>query len=449
MQTAVIHHSQPGVPSGPNPIVRDKQAAADDAASREAKRSAYLLQLRNELLADMSDSDDDQPTTSFRNPFTTKKAEAQPQIPAPQPIAKTKCLQVVLATRHDVQQAGDLEDEEPDGLLSEAELVLLGRVRRLVEASAPKPKKNTIVRPEIVPPEEPASLFPSRGTETRDAGGEKGSDADPKTKPPIPYDKERRKRRRLCEPQTANKGDPAAVQDHEGEDCEDDTSCIEARACQTGDQEAPAHKSTDQEGAQRTSHNGLQVRSQVVPKRHVRCIPGRYSALDSDEEEEWFRRRGKEQAMRKAQQEAQGANGSPGQQLGYPGYNGVPNYRLPPQIYPTLQYGRRPRLYHPKLDEVMAWTSSADHKPLVLDTWRCRTCDHRTNVLSAKCDRCNGPKPGPLVLNTTPVGQLLAEEKSREQQKRLEQQLNLHQQQIQEMKAEIEQLKGALRMLQL
>ncbi len=110
-----------------------------------------------------------------------------------------------------------------------------------------------------------------------------------------------------------------------------------------------------------------------------------------------------------------------GQQSGYPGYHGVPNYRLPPQIYPTLQYGRRSRLYHPKLDEVLAWTSSTDYRPLVLDTWRCRTCGHRTNVLSPKCDRCNASKPEPLVLNTTLVCQLLAEEKAREQRQSLEQ----------------------------
>ncbi|KAF9921200.1 hypothetical protein BGZ67_000664, partial [Mortierella alpina] len=118
-------------------------------------------------------------------------------------------------------------------------------------------------------------------------------------------------------------------------------------------------------------------------KSHVRSIPGRYSALDSDEEEEWFRNHEKEKAKRKAQRAAHGPNGSngwsavahvianglqqtipsdafgqagqqpvhQGQQLGYPGYHGVPNYRLPPQIYPTFQYGRRTRLYHPKLEK--------------------------------------------------------------------------------------------------
>ena len=46
---------------------------------------------------------------------------------------------------------------------------------------------------------------------------------------------------------------------------------------------------------QRTSHGGLQMRSQVTPKRHVRSIPGRFSALDSDDEEEWFRQYDMEQ----------------------------------------------------------------------------------------------------------------------------------------------------------
>ncbi|KAF9948998.1 hypothetical protein BGZ72_009146, partial [Mortierella alpina] len=273
---------QPCEPSGSNPTSRDKQAADDDVASKEAKRNAYLLQLRNELLADMSDSDEDlhiqptTPTTSFKNPFKQKEAEPQPKVPEPQPAAKAKSLEGALATRHDTQQTADLDDEGPDGLLSEAELVLLGRVRRLVEASTPKPKKNTIVRPGIVPPEKPPSIFPSRGTPTRHDGEDRSSTA----KPPMPYDKGlRRRRRQNC------------THEHDGEEC-DDSPRSDAGSGQAHDQEAPTE---EQQEVQRTSHNGLQIRSQVVPKRHVRSLPGRYSALDSDEEEEWFRQYDKEQ----------------------------------------------------------------------------------------------------------------------------------------------------------
>lgn len=46
---------------------------------------------------------------------------------------------------------------------------------------------------------------------------------------------------------------------------------------------------TDTLEDQRTSRGGLQIRSQVATKRTVRHIPGRFSALDSDEEEESLR----------------------------------------------------------------------------------------------------------------------------------------------------------------
>ncbi|KAF9987892.1 hypothetical protein BGZ75_010300 [Mortierella antarctica] len=455
-----------------------KRPAEEDAATKAAKRNAYLLQLRSELLADMSDSDEDLSTTPIKNPFMDQRSEPHPKAPVQQPIAKSNGLEKRLASRHDIQHDADLDDEEPDGLLSEAELVLLGRVRRLVQASAPKPKWNTIVRPEIVPPEKPPSIFPSRHSVPHHAHENDESAVKFTTKPLdtiMPYNRDHRRHRKnraakndmsdqamdsgdsddeddahvRKEWQDRNRRDPGSRQRQHEEASAESTRTVSAH-----------HSSyrSEHEEDQRTSHGGLQVRSQVTPKRHVRSIPGRFSALDSEEEEEWFRNYDKEQAKRKAQQEAHGTNGSNGwsavahgianglqqtlpsdafghagqqpvhhgQQSGYPGYHGVPNYRLPPQIYPTLQYGRRSRLYHPKLDEVLAWTSSKDYRPLVIDTWRCRTCDHRTNVLSSKCDRCNAPKPGPIVLNTTPVCQLLAEETAKEQQKSQEQAKESH-----------------------
>jgi len=51
---------------------------------------------------------------------------------------------------------------------------------------------------------------------------------------------------------------------------------------------------------QRTSRGGLQIKSQVTPERHVRSIPGRFSALDSDEEEEALRQYDQEKVNTKS-----------------------------------------------------------------------------------------------------------------------------------------------------
>ncbi|KAG0199330.1 hypothetical protein BGX28_007381, partial [Mortierella sp. GBA30] len=175
----------------------------------------------------------------------------------------------------------------------------------------------------------------------------------------------------------------------------------------------------------RRRHGGLQVRSQVTPKRHVRSIPGRFSALDTDEEREAVRKLEMEKAQRLVQGEASGAQGAanglqvmlrsdaPRQgeqqcQHGQTGYHETLNHRQLPQAYSALNYGRRSKLYHPKLDEMIARTSSGPPKPIILETWRCRSCGHRPTVEFSKCGHCGAPKPGPLVLNTTPIAELLA-----------------------------------------
>ncbi|KAF9271975.1 hypothetical protein BGZ68_002848, partial [Mortierella alpina] len=302
-----------------------KRAAEEDVATKEAKRNARLLQLRNELLADMSDSDDDLSTTPIKNPFMEQKSELQPVAPVQQPVTKAQGLEQRLATRHDVQHNIDIDDEEPDGLLSEAELVLLGRVRRLVQASAPKPKKNTIVRPEIVPPEKPPSIFPSHHSSMRHAHENEEPSMKPTTKPHdtiMPYNRDHRRHRK-------NRAVTNDMSDHamDSGDSDDEHDALvrkgrqvrsrrDAGSRQNRHQEASAEETrvsatgqssyrSEHEEDQHTSHGGQQTRSQVTPKRHVRSIPGRFSALDSDEEEEWFRQYDMEQAKRKAQREAQ------------------------------------------------------------------------------------------------------------------------------------------------
>ncbi|KAG9319049.1 hypothetical protein KVV02_004018, partial [Mortierella alpina] len=86
------------------------------------------------------------------------------------------------------------------------------------------------------------------------------------------------------------------------------------------------------------------------------------SALDSDEEEEWFRNYDKEQ--RKAQRAAHGTNGSNcWSAVAHVIANGL-QQTLPSDaiISPTFQYGRRTRLYHPKLERARDQEKSLDQQ---------------------------------------------------------------------------------------
>ncbi|KAF9118402.1 hypothetical protein BGW39_001216 [Mortierella sp. 14UC] len=137
-------------------------------------------------------------------------------------------------------------------------------------------------------------------------------------------------------------------------------------------------------------------------KRNIRKIAGRFTALESSDEEEDQRNYDLRIAQRKAARDSQSLPSS--QDI-----HGTPTYNhTPPQIYPTLQYGVRTKLYNPKVDEVLKWTASPPSESVVLDTWRCPKCEHRTTKTSSTCKFCHAERPGPPILNTTPISQLRA-----------------------------------------
>ncbi|KAG9066452.1 hypothetical protein KI688_001678 [Linnemannia hyalina] len=142
-------------------------------------------------------------------------------------------------------------------------------------------------------------------------------------------------------------------------------------------------------------------------KRNIRKIPGRFTALDSSDEEEDQRQHDLRVAERRAAQKnhATAYNSSHSTQ-------GVPLYHTPPQIYPTLQYGVRTKLYNPKIDEVLKWTASPPSDPVSLDTWRCPKCEQRTRKTSSTCQFCKAERPEPSIPNTTPISTLKAMMKS-------------------------------------
>ncbi|KAF9195120.1 hypothetical protein BGZ51_004547 [Haplosporangium sp. Z 767] len=405
----------------------DDDDAMTDLMSEE--RVAHRRKVQKALMdsLDKPESDDEVIATPFSNPFYVREGVVDIGSPAPvQQPPKVRGLQESLALRHDIQDEMEPDDDNHDGLLSQAELALLGRVRKLTEATSWQPAHSL--------------------TE---------SASKPETKPLdtiLPYNKDYRRNRRAAQTtrqdsnemtiDSGNSGSDADESEHATNDVRERSrrysSARQHRLRETPTEPMPASPERRRRSSrpefdedQRTSRGGLQVRSQVTPKRHVRIIPGRFSALDSDEEEEDLRYQEEVKVQRMqatpssswihpASQGAlpidaygvHGHQGSSGSAHGQQEHQGFLGFRVPPQLYPTLNYGRRTKLYHPMLDEVLKWTSSGGpEKPLVLDTWRCRSCDHRTNVASSRCDFCQAPKPGPVVFNTTPVAELKAAQK--------------------------------------
>ncbi|KAG0061074.1 hypothetical protein BGZ89_011758 [Linnemannia elongata] len=167
---------------------------------------------------------------------------------------------------------------------------------------------------------------------------------------------------------------------------------------------SPTPVSDDEMASQRGYSQELE---KPKKKRNIRKIPGRFTALDSSDEEEDQRQHDLRVAERKAAQKHQAAayNSSHSTQ-------GVPLYHTPPQIYPTLQYGVRTKLYNPKIDEVLKWTASPPSDPVSLDTWRCPKCEQRTRKTSSTCQFCKAERPEPSIPNTTPISTLKAMMKS-------------------------------------
>ncbi|KAG0200827.1 hypothetical protein BGX28_006213 [Mortierella sp. GBA30] len=455
-------------------------------AMDDAEREGYRCALRDELLASLEhpENEDELTLTPMVKP---QKARETPKAAEPQATIKpnrSESLPDHAEQTDDEGLEGYVSKAEMrlfEGQLSKEELRLLARIRRVTEWSKPKPKRGPTLRPEMM--SELRASISSPYTVAR-SFHEEGPASKRESKPLetiLPYNKEYRRRKKPHETRYGSSDYAMDSEDSNDDDGHARNGCTERgrrhsdssphtqKETQTEETQVPSRQwrhfyRQEHEEDHRSSHGGLQFRSHVIPKRHVRPIEGRYSALDTDDEEEAVRKMDIEQAPRKAQQKRSGTQGSAsklqpvlpsdanwqqgqpdyyeapnhrvppqiyptlcfGRRLivhhqrqhtshggllirphvgaqGYTDYSGVPNYRLPPQIYPTLQYGRRSRLYHPKLDEILEGTSSGLVKPLVLDTWRCGSCDHRTSVVSSACDRCDAPKPRALAPTTNPV----------------------------------------------
>ncbi|KAG0288871.1 hypothetical protein BGZ96_007418 [Linnemannia gamsii] len=102
-------------------------------------------------------------------------------------------------------------------------------------------------------------------------------------------------------------------------------------------------------------------------KRNIRVISGRFTALDSSDEEEDQQEYDRRQAQRRL---------------------------------------KRMKLYNPRIDEIMKWTHDSSWKHTSLDTWRCPECEQRTRKTEQSCTFCSAPRPGPPILNTIPIWKL-------------------------------------------
>ncbi|KAF9899732.1 hypothetical protein EC991_008416 [Linnemannia zychae] len=178
--------------------------------------------------------------------------------------------------------------------------------------------------------------------------------------------------------------------------------CTCGREVPTGKRTRAARSPTPVSDEDMSTQMFSQEQEKPKKKRNIRKIPGRFTALDSSDEEEDQRNYDLRIAQRKAARDSQSL---PSLQ----DTHGASTFNhTPPQIYPTLQYGVRTKLYNPKVDEVLKWTASPPSESVVLDTWRCPKCEHRTTKTSSTCKFCHAERPGPPVLNTTPISQLRA-----------------------------------------
>ncbi|KAF9149929.1 hypothetical protein BGX20_005837, partial [Mortierella sp. AD010] len=193
--------------------------------------------------------------------------------------------------------------EEIEGLTHE-ELVLLGRIRQLTETPLERARRNARASAENRLKEEkiarefvtPYSLIRLAREEPEPAPRHNLKPLDTI----LPYNKDHRRRR----PSGSIRDD---VNDHvmdsgDSEFDADESDHAKFRTLQRARQARRREKPSDITQSspsrirrtsrpevhedQRTSRGGLQFRSNVTPKRHVKSIPGRFSALDTDEEEE-------------------------------------------------------------------------------------------------------------------------------------------------------------------
>ncbi|KAF8979278.1 hypothetical protein BGZ46_005629 [Entomortierella lignicola] len=287
------------------------------------------------------------------------------------------------------QRGQDVENIE--GLTHE-ELVLLGRIRQLTETPLERARRNVRTSLENRSKEEkiarefvtPYSLIRLAREEPEPAPRQPLKPLDTI----LPYNKDYRRRRPSGSARDDTNDHVMDSGDSEFDADESDHAKYNTllRARQNRRREKPADTTQSSPNRtrrtsrpevhedQRTSRGGLQYRSNVTPKRHVKSIAGRFSALDTDEEEEDLQNeivRRAQRAAQHAQNAAQRAldiasnwagSSSHTSSLGDTTKSGLPGGRPQPQLYPSLQFGSGRKLYNPKLDEVLAWTSSP-HDP--------------------------------------------------------------------------------------
>ncbi|KAG0295140.1 hypothetical protein BGZ98_001507 [Dissophora globulifera] len=308
-------------------------------------RIEHRHKLRKGLMDSLSNTENEQEVVAspMVNPFLEPRIGSSKK-----PLESAKeSLERSLASRHDSLEA-EVQDEEVDGL-SKQELIILGRIRRMADTPLERIHQETEAKARQAP-----KLLDTI----------------------LPYNKDYRRQRPVATTRDGNNdyamhsgdsGSDADESEHATKDHRDRSkvSSIYRQSRfrekgQDGLQSSPERRRrTSRPELQedlRTSRGGLQIRSQVTPQRHPRRhIPGRFSALDSDEEDEALRQH--ESDMQRRSQEPSIA----GRLEHLDRYSG---YKVRPQIYPTLQYGLRTKLYNPKLDDVLKWTSSAlDHTP--------------------------------------------------------------------------------------
>ncbi|KAG0045054.1 hypothetical protein BGZ83_009682 [Gryganskiella cystojenkinii] len=373
-----------------------KRPAAEQQGNMSSTQRSKVMK----LLQDSQNED---------NPMESNNYIMEEELTAPVKYEQETSESMVPAAGLKVSDGG-LFQEDPDlaGVLSPAELRLLGNMRYSLDAPLQKARKeaarrkDTRLLEEILRRDHPAAYAISRH--------EQEAEPAPKPKPLdsiLPYNKDHR-RQRVTRAPTAPSRDHVMESGSGGSDADeseppknDDDEDDHPRtfhglrvprrseiaiagataAAAVGAVAAAVHHHNKH---QRTSRGGLQIKSQVTPERHVRTIPGRFSALDSDDEEEALRQYDLETERRKQQTNQDTYNTqytqnvapsyAPGPSQAYAGesYPRFPGFRVPPQLYPTLNYGHRTRLYHPRLEEAIQWTSSSNTSS------KCDSCQEKT-----------------------------------------------------------------------
>ncbi|KAF8920925.1 hypothetical protein BGZ58_004233, partial [Dissophora ornata] len=169
-----------------------------------------------------------------------------------------------------------------------------------------------------------------------------------------------------------------------------------------------------------------------TPERRVarRHIPGRFSALDSDDEEESLRQHDLERGRKARVPPSRRPRCRNTTEGGYSGYS------LPPQLFPTLQYGRRTKLYKPNLQSTVRaaepaaqdgasaaptavgtasaatapaakalsdWESAGIKFPDNSNKWKCGTCLVRNKRTNARCVCCSTLSPEEILRAAAPT----------------------------------------------